>query len=117
MADTHFINLYPITLQYLTFSIKKKRKKKEALLEVNTIYSADLRAGIFKKGPREQATMLKLSDRGKWILKRRQRSTKTNFMYVCIYTYMLHLYHTGVTFLVFRDGFFGNVFPTTLSMK
>lgn len=61
--------------------------------------------------------MLKLSDRGKWILKRRQRSTKTNFMYVCIYTYMLYLYHTGVTFLVFRDGFFGNVFPTTLSMK
>lgn len=38
-------------------------------------------------------------------------------MYVCIYTYMLYLYHTGVTFLVFRDGFFGNVFPTTLSMK
>lgn len=67
--------------------------------------------------------MLKLSDQGKRILKRRQRSTKTNFMYiyiyvyVCIYTYMLYLYHTGVTFLVFRDGFFGNVFPTTLSMK
>lgn len=38
-------------------------------------------------------------------------------VYVCIYTYMLYLYHTGVTFLVFRDGFFGNVFPTTLSMK
>lgn len=47
LAGTYFISLYPITLQYLTFSDLKKKEEKKALLEVNRIYTAELRAEIF----------------------------------------------------------------------
>lgn len=37
---------------------------------------------------------------------------QNNFIYVYVYIYI-----TSVTFLVFIDGFFGNVFPTAFIMK
>lgn len=37
---------------------------------------------------------------------------QNNFIYVYVYIYI-----TSVTFLVFSDGFFGNVFPTAFIMK